>query len=207
MNQQKTDIVVVLDRSGSMTSIASDMRGGFDSFVAEQQKLPGQCAMSLYQFDRDYDVVYEAKPIADVPPLRLEPRSDTALLDAVGRTIQSTGRRLADTPEDQRPGKVLFMVITDGQENASKDHTYEHVKSLVLHQEIKYGWQFVYLGADASAFTEGRKLGFVNNAQYSAQDSAGMKGLFDAVSSSTSAYRGGQVGAQFNIAPVIPSKK
>src|SRR4051812_845577 len=128
------EIVVLLDRSGSMTSIAADMRGGFDQFVADQRAQPGDAVLTLVQFDHEgglpnIDTVYEAKPLADVPSLVLEPRGTTPLLDALGRTIAEVGARLHRMPEAERPDRVLFLTITDGYENASVTHTKGSVRA------------------------------------------------------------------------------
>src|SRR5437879_5693749 len=109
-NQNLTHIVAILDRSGSMMSIREDMQGGFNNFIAEQAKTPGEVRVSLYQFDTEYDTVYENKPLAEVPALVLEPRGGTALLDAVGRTITTVGQKLAQLDEDDRPGLVVVVI-------------------------------------------------------------------------------------------------
>src|SRR5262245_2857992 len=101
------EIVVLLDRSGSMQSIAKDMEGGFDHFIKEQKLVPGDCKVSLYQFDTDYEAVYVGKPLAEVPRCELKARGSTALNDAFGRTINATGARLAAMPEHERPSKVV----------------------------------------------------------------------------------------------------
>lgn len=151
MNQNKTEIVFILDRSGSMASIAADMCGGFDTLIEEQKKVPGECLVTLAQFDTEYEIVYAGKPIADVPKLRLIPRSSTALLDAIGRTIAATGERLDKMSEADRPGRVLVAIITDGQENASREYTASQVTAMIAHQKEAYAWSFLFLGADANA--------------------------------------------------------
>src|SRR4051812_27922369 len=103
MKENSTEIVFILDRSGSMSGIAADMRGGFATFVEEQKKLPGECLVTLTQFDDHYDVVYQGRPIAEVPALDLQPRGSTALLDAVGRTVDDVGARLAKMAKHDRP--------------------------------------------------------------------------------------------------------
>lgn len=158
MRQDLTDITVLLDRSGSMETIRQDMQGGFDRFVEEQRQLPGECNLTLVQFDDRYERAY-SKPLAEVPPLELVPRGWTALLDALGRAILETGERLAALPESERPAKVIFVIITDGQENASRDFTREKVAEMIAHQQEKYGWQFLFLGANQDAIATGTSLG------------------------------------------------
>ena len=149
------EIAVVLDRSGSMASVRSDTIGGFNAFVTDQRKNLGEVKLSLAQFDDFYEVVYDGKPILEVPLLTeatFVPRGCTALLDAVGKTINALGERLAKTPEHLRPSLVVFVILTDGMENASKEFKLEQVKEMIKHQTEKYSWQFVFLGADQNAF-------------------------------------------------------
>lgn len=159
MNKDKTEIVFILDRSGSMASIAADMRGGFDTLIEEQKKVGGECLVTLAQFDDQYEIVYEGKPIAEVPKLELVPRGGTALLDAVGRTIAATGERLAKMPEVDRPARVLVAIITDGQENRSIEYTAAQVAAMIAHQKEAYAWSFLFLGADANAIEVAKSYG------------------------------------------------
>ena len=154
-----THIYFLLDRSGSMQSIKTDTEGGFAAFVDEQRKTPGECRVTLAQFDNEYDVVYSGKALADVPPLDLQPRGSTALLDAMGRLITSAGAGLAALPEDERPSTVIVAVMTDGYENASQEWTHPAIKALVEQQTKDYSWQFLYMGADQDAIEVGVSLG------------------------------------------------
>ena len=164
-----THLYFLLDRSGSMQSIKTDTEGGFAAFIEEQRKAPGECRVTLAQFDNEYDVVYADRPIADVPALDLQPRGSTALLDAMGRTVTEAGKRLAAMPEDERPGTVILAVMTDGMENASQEWTHPAIKALVEQQTSKYGWQFLYMGADQDAIEVGAGLGVAaaNSVTYS----------------------------------------
>ena len=158
----ETDITVVLDRSGSMSSIRGDTIGGFNAFLKDQQGESGAARLTLVQFDNQYEVVHDNLPLAEVPELTettFVPRASTALLDALGRTINSTGARLASLPEADRPKNVIFVVITDGLENASTEFTREKVFEMVSHQTEKYAWDFVYLGANQDAIAVGQSLG------------------------------------------------
>jgi Mg-chelatase subunit ChlD len=142
------DRVFILDRSGSMESCRDDTIGGFNSFLRDQQTLGG--TLSLIQFDHEYQVTYASKPIGDVEPLTSEtfqPRGSTALLDAIGRTIKEA---TAATPS--------VVILTDGQENASREYTKAHIKDLI-EQKTKDGWTFAYLGANQDAFAEADSLG------------------------------------------------
>lgn len=152
-------IAVVLDRSGSMITVKDDTEGGLAAFLDTQTEAPGQTTVSLYQFDDKYEAVYENKALADVPPFTLRPRGATALLDAVGRTITAVGEQLAAKPEDERPGEVIVVILTDGHENASHEFTNRQIKTLITQQQDAYGWKFVFLGADQDAFAEARAMG------------------------------------------------
>ena len=154
-----THLYFLLDRSGSMQSIKSDIEGGFAAFVEEQRKGEGECLASLSQFDDVYEVVYTDKPVKDVPALDLVPRNMTALHDAMGRMISDAGAKLAAMPEDQRPGNVVVAIMTDGLENASQEWHAPAIKSLVELQTKVYGWTFLYMGADQDAVEVGAGLG------------------------------------------------
>lgn len=158
-DQTLTHIYVLLDRSGSMQSIKSDVEGGFTAFVEEQRSADGTCRVTLARFDDRYEEVYSDIAVTDLPPLELQPRGRTALLDAMGRLITDAGARLAALPEDQRPGTVVVAVMTDGLENASREWTHPAIKSLVEQQTQTYGWQFLYMGADQDAIEVGASLG------------------------------------------------
>ncbi|HRW20226.1 MAG TPA: VWA domain-containing protein [Dermatophilaceae bacterium] len=158
-NPDLTHIYFLLDRSGSMQSIKADTEGGFDAFIAEQRTTGGTCRVTLAQFDTDYDIVYAARPIADVPRLDLQPRGMTALLDSMGRLITDTGRELAGLPEAERPDTVLVGIMTDGEENSSQEWSHAAIKALVEQQTRDYGWQFLYLGADQDAIEVGASVG------------------------------------------------
>lgn len=154
-----THLYFLLDRSGSMQSIKSDIEGGFAAFVDEQRKVAGECRVTLAQFDDEYDVVYSSRPLADVPPLDLRPRNMTALHDAMGRLITSAGAELAALPDDQRPGTVIVAIMTDGLENASKEWDAPRIKALVEQQTSEWSWQFLYMGADQDAVEVGSSIG------------------------------------------------
>ncbi|MDR2895292.1 MAG: VWA domain-containing protein [Propionibacteriaceae bacterium] len=189
-NQDYTDITVVLDRSGSMATIKTDMEGGFNHFIAEQAKDPGDCRVSLAQFDTDYETVYSQRPIGQVPALDLQPRGGTALLDAMGRSINETGQRLAAMAEADRPGVVFFVIITDGCENSSKEFSSEQIKQLVERQENTYGWQFTYLGANQDALVEAGKMGIRAEAALTYDTDAGsIAGMAGALSRSATAIK------------------
>ena len=176
-------IAALLDRSGSMQMIADDTRGGFDAFIAKERQQPGSTLATLAQFDDRYEIVYQRKPIADVPSLTLEPRGRTALYDAIGRFVTEVGAGLAALPEGDRPAEVTVLVMTDGMENASVEWTAEAVRALIAQQETTYSWDFVFLGANMDAVEVGVNLGFApgKSLTYAAEGTA-VRGAWDAVS-------------------------
>lgn len=157
-NQNLTHLVFLLDRSGSMQSIKSDVIGGFDAFVTEQRRGEGACTVTLAQFDSQYEVVYHKIPLSSVPALTLEPRGSTALLDSMGKLITDTAAEINMLVEDDKPGTVVVAIMTDGLENASAEWRRPDVKSLV-EQQTSAGWEFLYMGADQDAVEVGKGLG------------------------------------------------
>jgi hypothetical protein len=199
----KTDITVVLDRSGSMASIADDVIGGLNTFIRAQAQVEGEARFTLVQFDDEYEVVHAHVPVQDVPTLTdrtYVPRGSTALLDAIGRTIIDTGARLAMLPEADRPQAVIFAVQTDGLENASREFTRERVFEMIRHQEEKYAWQFVFLAADQDAIAEGSKMGFAAASALDYDKSGGaVAAMYDVMASKVAdVRRGGSPKVQFN---------
>lgn len=205
MNDNLCDVTVVLDRSGSMASVKEGTIGGFNLFLSEQKKAPGKCNMTLVQFDdhRDFprsEKVYEALDAAQTPNLTEEtylPRGGTPLLDAIGSTIVATGQRLASMPEADRPGKVVFVIVTDGEENASREYTRERILEMIKHQTDTFKWVFVFLGANQDAIASGRGIGVQNsNSMTYAHSNVGTRSAFAATASNLASYRGsGQVEA------------
>ncbi len=163
MRKDLTDVTLIVDRSGSMMSCKDEAEHGVNFFIEEQKKQPGECLFSLAQFDFEYEMVHRGLDIKVVPPYKLVPRGGTALLDAVGRTINEIGDRLEKLPEDQRPGLVIVVITTDGYENISREFTKTQIKNMIEHQQKKYAWQFTFLGANQDAFAEGRSLGIATN--------------------------------------------
>lgn len=191
-NPNLTEIVFIIDRSGSMQTIADDMRGGFANFVDEQRKLPGECRVTLARFDTEYELLYQNKPIADVGPLVLQPRGGTALLDAIGRTINEVGLRLATTDEGERPSKIVVVVITDGYENASREYSRTQIHCMVKVQREKYAWEFVFMGANQDAVAVGADLGVSSDTALTYKaNTRGVRAATAVLSARVAAYRGG----------------
>jgi len=179
-----TDITFVLDRSGSMATIADDVVGGYKTFVNEQKAVGENASLSLMQFDTIFEKVFTNVPIINASDvLALHPRGGTALLDAIGQTISEVGARLRGLLAWDRPDKVVIVVVTDGEENSSKWFTIEKIREMVKHQTDNYNWKFLFLGANIDAFTVGSFLsvGAYNTANYKA-DSAGVNSMMRGVS-------------------------
>lgn len=191
MNQDYTDISIILDRSGSMQTVANDTIGGFNQFVQEQKKQPGRALLSLYQFDDHYETRYEGRDIAEVPPLEFSPRGMTALYDAIGRTINNTGARLRSIPEYLRPGKVMMVILTDGFENASREFTKDRIKEMITHQRTKYQWDFVFLGANQDAILTSATIGIGRSSTLTyASNTMGVGSAWAAAANYTNSVRG-----------------
>lgn len=157
MKDNSTLIAIVLDRSGSMNSVKTDVIGGFNKLIEAHKQLPGECLVTLVQFDDQYELNYNALPITEVPELSektYEPRGWTRLLDAIGRVINDVGAKLAAKPEHERPSKVLLVVMTDGHENSSKEFNARRVRDMIKHQRDKYSWEFAFHGCDESALND-----------------------------------------------------
>jgi Mg-chelatase subunit ChlD len=156
-----TDITFVLDRSGSMGSIKGATIESFNGFVHSQRTGAGTAQLTLIQFDDQYEQVYSATSLHQVPDLNEQtfvPRGATALLDAMGRAIAATGERLRQLPEHERPGNVVFVTLTDGYENASRDYSLLRLNEMIREQREKYSWQFVFLGANQDAIATAAKM-------------------------------------------------
>lgn len=193
MKTNHTDITIILDRSGSMAPLVKDTIGGFNRFISDQKKVVGTATLTLHQFNHDHETPIKASDIQSVSDLTAStyvPSGNTALLDALGGAITETGRRLDVTPEAQRPGKVVVVVITDGEENCSREYTRPQVFDLIQHQQKKYSWEFVFLGANQDAIKAGARYGFMasNSMNYAAND-IGTDTLYRCVSSKLSDFR------------------
>lgn len=193
MKKNFTSINVIIDKSGSMDSLTSDTIGSFNTFLAEQKLVPGEVAFTLCTFNSEYHLVHDFVKLGGVPNLNdktYHPSGNTALLDAMGTTIDSVGKKLANLPENQRPEKVLFLIITDGAENASRKYTREQIKSMVTHQKNHYNWEFVFMGANIDAITVGSSLGVdARNTLNYAPTAAGTEALYRSISENVSSYR------------------
>ena len=157
-----TELVFILDRSGSMSGLEKDTIGGFNSMLEKQRKEPGDAVVSTVLFDNEIEVIHDRVAIADVPNLTDEEyyvRGCTALLDAVGGAIHHIGNVHKYARREDVPEKTLFIITTDGLENASRRYTYDKVRHMIEHQKERYGWEFIFLGANIDAAAEARRFG------------------------------------------------
>ena len=188
-----TELVFILDRSGSMRGMEADTIGGFNSMIEKQKKEEGEALVTTVLFDTHHRMIHDRVPLKDVPELterEYSVRGCTALLDTVGHMIRhiSTIHRYA-RPED-RPEKTLFVITTDGMENTSRRYSYERVRQMITHEQEKYGWEFVFLGADIDVAKEARRMGIRPDRAVSyRKDRAGVGRQYDMVSDVVYAVR------------------
>ena len=157
-----TELVFILDRSGSMAGLEADTIGGFNSMLEKQRREPGDAVVSTVLFDNETEVIHDRVSIADVPKLTDKEyyvRGCTALLDAVGGAINHIGNVHKYARKEDVPERTLFIITTDGMENASRRYNYEKVRKMIERQKEKYGWEFLFLGANIDAAAEAGKFG------------------------------------------------
>ncbi len=193
MKDNSTFIGLLIDKSGSMESVKSDTIGGINSFLDEQSKVEGKCKVSLYQFDDQYEITYENADITIAPRLNTEnykTRGWTALLDAIGKTINNIGDNLSKLNSKDRPSKVILVIESDGQENHSKEFTKSQIEKMIKHQTEKYNWSIVFLGANMDAISVAKSYGINANSTitYSAT-SIGKHNLYNSLSDNMTKFR------------------
>lgn len=193
MKDNLSKIVFILDRSGSMASLTSDTIGGYNSFIEKQKQEPGDALLTTVLFDDKYEILHDNVPIQQIKPLTTKEyyaRGMTALLDAIGKTINTVGGNLGAMDEAERPSKVIFVITTDGLENSSHEFSWNQIKDMIKHQTEKYSWQFIFLGANIDSASTAESMGinapFASNYRASAKGSARM---FSSVSDAVGSYR------------------
>jgi uncharacterized protein YegL len=162
MRKGLTEVVFILDRSGSMSGLEADTIGGFNSMISKQKKEDGEAVISTVLFDDQQEVVYDRQPVKMVEPMtdrQYYVRGCTALLDAIGGAIHHIGNVHKYAREEDRPEKTMFIITTDGMENASRFYTYDRVKYMVERHKEKYGWEFLFLGANIDAISVAARFG------------------------------------------------
>jgi len=188
-----SEIVVIVDRSGSMQSIREDAIGGFNTFLEEQKKVPGNANMTLVLFNDGYQLVHSAVPLGDAKSLDATayvPTGTTALLDAIGKTIDDVGTRLVAMAESDRPNKVIVAILTDGLENASRKYTRDRIFDMIKLQTETYKWEFFFLAANQDAIATATSMGMAvgSATEYSATPT-GVNTAYRGMSSSVTRAR------------------
>lgn len=193
MKANKAEMVFILDRSGSMGGLENDTIGGYNAMLKKQQDEPGEAIITTVLFDDQYEILHDRIDIKGVRPITEKDyfvRGSTALLDAIGKTINKISNVQRNTAEDEQASKVIFVITTDGLENASREYSYEKIKGMVELEKHKYGWEFIFLGANIDAIGTAAKMGIDGNraANYHA-DALGTHLNYKAVSKAMSTLR------------------
>ena len=193
MKKNLTELVFILDRSGSMAGLEKDTIGGFNAMIDKQRREEGEALISTVLFDNISEVIHDRVTLANIPLLTEKEyyvRGCTALLDAVGGAIHHIGNVHKYAREEDRPEKTLFVITTDGMENASRRYSYEKVREMITRQKEKHGWEFLFLGANIDAAREAARFGI--GADYAANyhaDHQGTEVIYEAVSATVSDFR------------------
>ena len=193
MKKNLTELVFILDRSGSMAGLEKDTIGGFNAMIEKQRAEAGEAIISTVLFDNISEVIHDRLTLENVPRLTEKEyyvRGCTALLDAVGGAIHHIGNVHKYAREEDRPERTLFVITTDGMENASRRYTYDKVKAQITRQKEKYGWEFLFLGANIDAAREAARFGIDEDraANYHA-DRQGTGVIYEAVSETVCNFR------------------
>jgi uncharacterized protein YegL len=193
MKKNLTEIVFILDRSGSMSGLEDDTIGGFNAMIQQQKREPGEAVVSTVLFDNECQVIHDRLDLQKVEPMTRKEyyvRGCTALLDAVGSAIHHIGNIHKYAREEDRPEKTLFVITTDGMENASHKYSYDRLKAMIQRQKEKYGWEFIFLGANIDAAKEAARFGIDKEqaVDYHA-DSQGTRVTYEAVNQAVCSVR------------------
>ena len=193
MKKGLTELVFILDRSGSMSGLEKDTIGGYNALLAKQKEEKGDATVTTVLFDDQYELLHDRTNVKGIAPITEKEyfvRGCTALLDAIGLTVNKIGNALKHTAESERPEKVMFVITTDGMENASREYDYDKIKKMIGHQKEKYGWEFIFIGANIDALETAAKFGISEDraANYHA-DSQGTNVVYEAVCETVSNMR------------------
>ena len=193
MKKNLTEIVFILDRSGSMAGLEDDTIGGFNAMIEKQRKEAGEALVSTVLFDHETEVIHDRVDIRRIEPITRKEyyvRGSTALLEAVGGAIHHIGNVHKYAREEDRPEKTLFVITTDGMENASHKYSYARLKAMIERQKEKHGWEFLFLGANIDAAREAARFGIGADcaANYHA-DSEGTNVIYETVSEAITQVR------------------
>lgn len=195
MKKGLTEIVFILDKSGSMQSIKTDAIGGFNAFLEEQKKVEGSANMTVILFDSYVHTLVDGKDIQEVEGLTEQtfvPSGMTALLDAIGVGIDNLSKRLSETEEDSKPENVIFAIMTDGHENVSEEYTHSIIKTKIENMQREKDWEFLFLGANIDAVGTARGLGIKDNLSMNfVADAKGVGDVYSAMGTTTTLFRSG----------------
>lgn len=193
MKKNLTELVFILDKSGSMAGLEKDTIGGFNSMLRKQKALDGACRITTVLFDNRYELLHDRIDIRAVRPMtekEYRVGGSTALLDAIGRTIQKLAGVQRNTAEEYRAENVMFVIITDGEENASRVYSPQEVRAMIREEREKYGWEFVFLGANIDAVETAGRFGIApDRAADYVPDSEGTELNFRAMSETVACFR------------------
>ncbi|MBS3975896.1 MAG: VWA domain-containing protein [Syntrophomonadaceae bacterium] len=193
MKKGLTELVFILDKSGSMGGLETDTIGGYNSMLKQQKAVEGECHITTVLFDNNYELLYDRIDIKAVSPItekEYQVGGSTALLDAIGRTIHKIGNAQKHTAADYRAEKVMFIIITDGEENSSREYSSEKVKAQIERQKTKYGWEFIFLGANIDAVQTAGRFGInADRAIDYVPDSAGTNLNFKVMAEAVATFR------------------
>lgn len=193
MNNNLTEIVCILDASGSMAGLEEDTIGGFNAMVEKQKREPGEALLSAVLFANSSRVLYDRADVKKVEPMtdqQYQAGGCTALLDAIGGAVHHIANVHKYAREEDRPGKTIFIITTDGMENASRQYSYEKVQRMVKHEQEKYGWEFLFLGANMDAISAARSFGIrADRAVRYASDNAGTRLNYSVVGETLTRFR------------------
>ena len=193
MKKNATELVFILDKSGSMAGLESDTIGGFNSMLQKQKALEGECRITTVLFDNRYELLHDRIDIRAVSPMtdkEYQVGGSTALLDAIGRTIRKLVGVQRNTAEEYRAEKVMFVIITDGAENASREYSVQKIRAMIEHEKENYGWEFIFLGANIDAVETAGRFGIApDRAVDYVPDSVGTELNFQAMSETVACFR------------------
>lgn len=193
MKKGLTELVFILDKSGSMGGLEADTIGGFNSMLEKQKAIEGECYITTALFDNNYDLLHDRIDIKAVKPITTKEYyigGSTALLDAIGRTIHKIGKAQKYTADEYRAEKVMFVIITDGEENSSREYSADRIKKMIEHQKEHYGWEFIFLGANIDAVEMAGHFGIApDRVQNYHADSEGIELNFRVMSEAVVKYR------------------
>jgi uncharacterized protein YegL len=193
MKEGMTELVFILDKSGSMSGLVDDTIGGYNAMLEKQRAVEGQCHITTVLFDNNYELLHDRINIKAVCPITHKEYfvgGSTALIDAIGRTIHKIVKVQRNTADDYRAEKVMFVIITDGEENSSREYSAERVKKMIEYERKKYGWEFIFLGANIDAVETAGRFGIAaNRAVNYLADSEGVLHNYTSINSVAVSFR------------------